>query len=335
MPVALISGINGQDGAYLSEFLLNNDYDVHGMVRRKADSNIWRLEELGIHDSVELHIGDVTDSASIGRIVSGLEFEPFEIYNLAAQSYVKASFETPVSTFQINANGALNMLEATRRVCAQRGKTWVKFYQASTSEMFGLTDLISQNENTAFHPRSPYGVAKLAAHWAVINYRETYGLFACSGILFNHESPLRGEEFVTRKITAAVARICAGKQKNLSLGNIDAVRDWGFAGDYVKAMWLMLQLPEPDDFVVATGQAHTVREMCDIAFAHGGLDYKNYVTVDSSLFRPCEVPDLRGNSMKARKILGWSPSVEFKDLITNMVDTELKREGVVQHAASA
>lgn len=319
---AFITGITGQDGAYLSRLLLEKGYDVHGLVRRKADTNLWRLREFGIHQDITLHTGDMICMPSLVKIIK--EVQPDEIYNLAAQSFVAASFETPISTFEINAIGTLNLLESVRLF----GKEDIHFYQASTSEMFGLTTPEAQNETTPFHPRSPYGVSKLAAHWQVINYRETYGMFGCTGILFNHESPYRGIEFVTRKVTDGVARIIAGLETTLNLGNIDTIRDWGSAEDYVQAMWLMMQHSIPDDFVIATGESHTVREMCDLAFSSVGLNYQKYVVIDEKLYRPCEVPVLKGDAIKARNILGWKPRYSFEELIGGMLDEDLARYNI-------
>jgi len=327
MKRALITGITGQDGAYLSKLLLSEGYQVHGLVRRKADANFWRLDEMQIKDKIIFHTGDVTDLASICHVVSTVD--PSEVYNLAAQSFVAASFDTPLSTFEINAVGTLNLLEAIRL----HSSKYCRFYQASTSEMFGLADLEGQNEDTPFHPRSPYGVAKLAAHWATINYRETYGLYACAGILFNHESPYRGIEFVTRKITNGVARIAAGLDTHINLGNIDAIRDWGHAADYVQAMHMMLQRNQPDDYVIATGESHTVREVCEIAFDYIGHDYRNCVVIDDKLYRPCEVPILKGDPTKAKVKLGWEPTYTFERLIVDMLDADLSRYGLTRKEA--
>ena len=316
---ALITGITGQDGAYLAKFLLDKGYEVHGLHPRRSTPTTWRLEYLGILDKVDLVEGDLTDGAACMGAVA--ETEPDEIYNLGAQSFVATSWRQPVLTAQATGVGALNMLEAIRKL-----RPGAKFYQASTSEMFGgIKEYPLQDENTPFHPRSPYGVAKLYAHWATINYRESFGLFGCCGILFNHESPLRGIEFVTRKVTDAVARIKLGAQKDMHLGNIDAKRDWGFAGDYVEAMWAMLQQPEPDTYVVATGRTTTVRDMCKIAFEHVGLDYEKHVVIDPKFYRPAEVDLLLGNPAKAKAKLGWEAKTSLESLITMMVDADLKR----------
>ena len=323
---ALITGITGQDGAYLSRFLLSKGYDVYGLLARRSTPTTWRLQYLGILDKVHLIDGDLTDIASIVRAL--LACKPDEVYNLGAQSFVATSWAQPILTANATGLGALNILEAIRQVRPE-----AKFYQASTSEMFGKIQEPVQSERTPFYPRSPYGVAKLFAHWSTINYRESFGLFGCSGILFNHESPLRGIEFVTRKVTDAVARIKLGApsrdgdgvQKDLHLGNIDAKRDWGFAGDYVEAMWAMLQQPEPDTYVVATGRTTTVRDMCRIAFEHVGLDYEKYVVVDPRFYRPAEVDILLGNPAKAKERLGWEAKTTLEQLITMMVDADLER----------
>ena len=315
---ALITGITGQDGAYLSRFLLGKGYHVRGLLARRSSDSLWRLRELGIVDDVELIDGDLCDLSSVQRIVQSAVVD--EVYNLAAQSFVATSWQQPVLTAQVTGVGALNVLEAIR---AQ--DTAIRFYQASTSEMFGLIQREQQDENTAFHPRSPYGVAKLFAHWSTVNYRESYALHASTGILFNHESPLRGIEFVTRKVTDAVARIKLGRQNELRLGNIDAKRDWGFAGDYVEAMWLMLQQPEPGDYVIATGHTTTVRDMCRMAFEHVGLDYLNHVVIDPKFFRPAEVDVLLGNPAKAATQLGWKATTGIGELMAMMVDADLRR----------
>ena len=319
---ALITGITGQDGAYLAEYLLSLGYEVYGVVTRRSTPCTWRLEYLNILDKVKLQEGDLTDAASIMRIL--LKCKPDEVYNLGAQSFVAASWAQPLMTAEVTGLGAINVLEGIRQVCPE-----AKFYQASTSEMFGgMKEYPVQNENTPFHPRSPYGVAKLFAHWATINYRESFNIFGCSGIMFNHESPLRGIEFVTRKVTDAVAKIKLGKQKDLHLGNIDAKRDWGFAGDYVKAMHLMLQQDNPDTYVIATGKTTTVRDMCKIAFDYVGLNYEDYVVIDPKFYRPAEVDLLRGDPSKAKKILGWEAETSLNDLICMMVDADLKRVNV-------
>ena len=316
---ALITGITGQDGAYLAEFLLSMGYEVYGVVTRRSTPCTWRLEYLNILDKVKLMEGDLTDAASIMRIL--LSCKPHEVYNLGAQSFVAASWAQPLMTAEVTGLGAINVLEGIRQVCPE-----AKFYQASTSEMFGgMKEYPVQNENTPFHPRSPYGVAKLFAHWATINYRESFNIFGCSGIMFNHESPLRGIEFVTRKVTDAVAKIKLGKQKDLHLGNIDAKRDLGFAGDYVKAMHLMLQQDKPDTYVIATGKTTTVRDMCKIAFDYVGLNYEDYVVIDPKFYRPAEVDLLRGDPAKAEKELGWKAETPLEDLIRMMVDADLKR----------
>jgi GDPmannose 4,6-dehydratase len=315
---ALITGITGQDGAYLSQLLLEKDYRVFGLLARRGSDTLWRLRELDVEGAVELINGDLTDLSSIMRAIE--QSRPDEIYNLGAQSYVGASWQQPVLTAAVSGLGALNVLEAMRLVQPK-----ARFYQASTSEMFGLIQAASQDEATPFYPRSPYGVAKLFAHWSTVNYRESYGLHASSGILFNHESPLRGVEFVTRKVSDGVARIKLGMARELKLGNIDAKRDWGYARDYVRAMWLMLQQDAPDDFVVATGVTTTVRDMCRIAFEHVGLRYEDHVVVDPALFRPAEVDVLLGNPAKAREKLGWSPQTKLDELVAMMVDADVRR----------
>lgn len=316
---ALITGITGQDGAYLAEFLLNKGYSVYGLLARRSTITTWRLDYLDIHNKVELIEGDLTDVTSVIRALE--ECQPDEFYNLGAQSFVGTSWRQPQLTAQSTGIGALNCLEAIRIVNPK-----IKFYQASTSEMFGgMPEYPLQSETTPFHPRSPYGVAKLFAHWSTINYRESHNIFGCCGILFNHESPLRGIEFVTRKVTDAVARIKLGVQDELRLGNIDAKRDWGFAGDYVEAMWLMLQKDEPDVYVVATGRTTTVRDMCKIAFEHVGLDYEKYVKIDPKFYRPAEVDLLLGDPAKAKEKLGWTAKTSLEELIHMMVDADIKR----------
>ena len=315
---ALITGITGQDGAYLSQLLLSKGYQVHGVLARRSTDTLWRLRELGIASEVQMIDGDLTDLSSLIRAMESSKAS--EVYNLGAQSFVGTSWQQPLLTTQVDGVGALNVLEAVRIVNPQ-----AHFYQASTSEMFGLIQAAMQDEKTPFYPRSPYGVAKLMAHWATVNYRESFNLHASSGILFNHESPLRGIEFVTRKVTDAVARIKLGQQKELRLGNIDAKRDWGFAGDYVEAMWLMTQQAAGDDYVVATGVTTTVRDMCDIAFAHVGLKANDHVVIDPNFFRPTEVDVLLGNPAKAKAKLGWSPKTSLETLITMMVDADLRR----------
>lgn len=315
---ALITGITGQDGAYLSKLLLEKEYQVYGLLARRGTDTLWRLRELEVLDRVNLLSGDLTDKSSILRAFKVAQ--PEEVYNLGAQSFVATSWDQPVLTAQVTGVGVVHMLEAIRDFSPE-----IRFYQASTSEMFGLAQAEKQDEKTPFYPRSPYGVAKLFGHWITINYRESFALHASSGILFNHESPLRGIEFVTRKVTDAVARIKQGKQKELRLGNIDAKRDWGFAGDYVEAMWLMLQQDKPDDYVVATGRNATVRDMCRIAFEHVGLNYRDYVVIDSKLFRPAEVDVLLGHPAKAKKKLGWEAKTTLEELIAMMVDADMRR----------
>jgi GDPmannose 4,6-dehydratase len=324
---ALITGVTGQDGAYLAKFLLDRDYRVFGLLARRSSDSLWRLRELGIADKVNFLDGDLCDPSSISRAVQ--ESAAGEIYNLGAQSFVATSWKQPQLTGQVTGIGALNVLEAIRQHNPK-----ARFYQASTSEMFGLIQAERQDESTPFYPRSPYGVAKLFAHWSTVNYRESFNLHASSGILFNHESPLRGIEFVTRKVTAAVARIKLGLDRELRLGNIDARRDWGFAGDYVEAMWLMLQQDKPDDFVIATGVNATVREMCRIAFSHVGLNYEDHVVVDPSLFRPAEVEILLGNPAKAQKALGWTAKTPLDELIPMMVDADMRREQALLRGAA-
>ena len=318
MKSALITGILGQDGAYLAKNLLEKGYKVYGLIARRSTPSDWRLKFLNIREQVELIEGDLVDISSIIRALN--KSTPDEVYNLAAQSFVATSWEQPVLTAQVTGLGVLNILEAIRLTNLN-----IKFYQASTSELFGLIQEPVQSELTPFYPRSPYAVSKLFGHWMTINYRESFGIFACNGLLFNHESPLRGMEFVTRKVTDAVARIKFGLQKELRLGNIDAKRDWGFAGDYVEAMWLMLQQDKPDDYVVATGVTTSVRDMCEIAFERVGLDYKEYVVIDEKLYRPAEVDILLGNPNKAKEILGWVPQTNLVNLINMMVDADLDR----------
>lgn len=318
MKSAFITGVTGQDGAYLAQFLLKKGYQVHGMVARRSSDTLWRLRELGIIDDINLIDGDMIDVSSLIR---GLEVSKAdEIYNLAAQSFVGPSWNQPLLTAQVTGIGVANLLEAVRNV-----NTDARFYQASTSEMFGLIQAERQSEDTPFHPRSPYGVAKIYGHWLTINYRESYQMHASSGILFNHESPLRGIEFVTRKVTDSVARIKLGKQKELRLGNIDSKRDWGFAGDYVEAMWLMLQQNIAEDYVIATGKTTTVRDMVKIAFDSVGLSYQDYVVIDPVFFRPAEVDILLGDATKAKLKLGWEAKTNLNDLITMMVDADLRR----------
>ncbi len=315
---ALITGITGQDGAYLSQLLLQKGYQVYGILARRSSDTLWRLRELGIENEVRLIDGDLTDLSSLIRALESSRAT--EVYNLGAQSFVGSSWQQPLLTAQVDGVGALNVLEAVRIVNRD-----ARFYQASTSEMFGLIQAEMQDETTPFYPRSPYGVAKLMAHWATVNYRESHGMHASSGILFNHESPLRGIEFVTRKVTDGVARIKLGMADELRLGNIDAKRDWGFAGDYVEAMWLMTQQAEADDYVVATGQTTTVRDMCAIAFGHVGLDMNDYIRIDERYMRPAEVDVLLGNPAKAKAKLGWAPKTSLQELITMMVEADLRR----------
>ena len=313
---ALITGITGQDGSYLAEFLLEKGYKVFGLVRRSSTVNFERLVHL--QDKIELLPGDLLDQNSL---ISALQqCEPQEVYNLASQSFVPTSWNQPVLSGEFTALGVTRMLEAIRLVNSK-----ARFYQASSSEMFGMVRETPQSENTQFYPRSPYGVAKLYGHWITVNYRESYGLFACSGILFNHESPRRGLEFVTRKVSYGVARIKLGQQKTLKMGNLDAERDWGFTGDYVRAMWMMLQQDKPQDYVVATGITHSVRRLLEVAFSHVGLDYRDHVELDPTLLRPAEVHHLRGNYSKAKLELGWEPTVGFEGLVQMMVDADLAR----------
>jgi GDPmannose 4,6-dehydratase len=312
---ALITGITGQDGSYLAEFLLEKGYRVVGMVRRTSTVNFDRIKH--IQDQVEIVQGDLLDQSSLMEIIR--EHQPDEVYNLAAQSFVPTSFSQPVLTGEFTALGVTRLLEAIRHV-----KPDTRFYQASSSEMFGKVVEVPQRETTPFHPRSPYGVAKVYGHWITVNYRESYGMFACSGILFNHESPRRGLEFVTHKVTHAAARIKLGLQHELRLGNLEARRDWGYAGDYVRGMWLMLQQDQPDDYVLATGETHSVRELCEVAFGHLGLDWRDYVVVDPKHYRPAEVDLLIGDASKARRVLGWEPCVRFDQLVRMMVDADLQ-----------
>lgn len=316
MKNALITGITGQDGSYLAELLLSKGYKVYGLVRRTSVPNMTNISHLV--KEIELISGDLLDQGSL--IAAVQQSQPDEIYNLAAQSFVSASWPQPVLTGQVTAMGVTNMLETVRLI-----KPDIKFYQASSSEMFGKVVETPQTEQTPFYPRSPYGVAKVYGHWITVNYRESFNVFGCSGILFNHESPRRGLEFVTRKITEAVARIKLGLAKELRLGNLDAKRDWGFAGDYVKAMWLILQQDKPDDYVVATGETHSVREFVDAAFSYVGLKYEDYVVLDPQFLRPAEVELLLGNPQKAQNKLGWKPEVDFKQLVHMMVDADLER----------
>ena len=311
---ALITGITGQDGSYLAELLLEKDYDVLGMVRRSSTVNFERIAHL--QDRITFVPGDLLDEISMIHILR--EFRPQEVYNLAAQSFVQTSFGQPVLTGETTALGVTRLLDAIRLVDPE-----IRFYQASSSEMFGKVHEAPQTETTPFHPRSPYGVAKVYGHWITLNYRESYDLHATSGILFNHESPRRGLEFVTRKISHTVAQIKLGKAKELRLGNLDAQRDWGYAGDYVEAMWLMLQQDTPEDFVICTGETHSVREFCEVAFGHVGLDWEQHVVIDEAFFRPAEVDLLVGDAAKAERVLGWKPETTFEDLVTMMVDADI------------
>ena len=322
MKKALITGITGQDGSYLAELLLNKGYEVYGMMRRSSSLNTARIDPVfkGMKKPkgrLKLLYGDLNDASSINQIVKSVR--PDEIYNLAAQSHVKVSFEVPEYTSEVTALGALRLLEAIREAHVK-----TRFYQASSSELYGRTEITPQNENTAFKPVSPYAVSKLFAYWTTVNYREGYGIYACNGILFNHESPRRGENFVTRKITMAVAMIKKGLQQKLCLGNLEARRDWGYAKDYVEAMWLMLQKDKPEDYVIATGQTHTVREFVEEAFDYAKLNWKKYVKIDKSYFRPLEVNHLRGDFSKAKKELGWQPKTSFKELVRIMIDADMK-----------
>jgi GDP-mannose 4,6-dehydratase len=323
---ALITGITGQDGSYLSELLLEKGYEVHGIIRRSSSFNTDRIDHIykDPHNPdarLFLHYGDLTDGTTLRRIIE--EVKPVEIYNLGAQSHVRVSFDSPEYTVDAVGMGVLRLLEAIRDY-QQRTGIEVRFYQAGSSEMFGKVLEIPQKETTPFYPRSPYACAKVYGHWQTVNYRESYGLFACNGILFNHESPRRGPTFVTRKITRAVARIVKGKQKEIYLGNLDSKRDWGYAKDYVRAMWLMLQHSEADDYVVATNETHSIREFLDIAFGHVNLDWQNYVKFDERYLRPAEVDILIGDPGKAKEKLGWEPSISFEGLVKLMVDSDIK-----------
>ncbi len=326
MPVALVTGITGQDGSYLAEFLLGKGYAVHGIIRRASLFNTDRIDHLykdphEVGTKLFLHYGDLTDSGVLHKLLYTVQ--PDEVYNLGAQSHVKVSFAEPEYTADVVALGTLRILEAVREYQEKTGHV-VRFYQAGSSEMFGQVAEIPQTESTPFHPRSPYAVAKVFSHWQTINYREAYGLFAVNGILFNHESPRRGETFVTRKITRAATRIKLGLQDALFLGNLDARRDWGFAGDYVEAMWLMLQAPTPDDFVIATGETRSVREFVQSVFSYLGLQWEKYVHIDPRYFRPAEVDVLLGDASKARQRLGWRPRVSFPELVSMMVENDLE-----------
>ena len=313
---ALITGITGQDGSYLAELLLANGYEVTGVVRRSSAPNLWRIEHL--LDRITLRPGDLLDQLSLVRIIQ--DVNPHELYNLAAMSFVPASWDQPLLTGEYNSMGVTRLLEAVRQVNPE-----VKIYQASSSEMYGRVREVPQTEATPFYPRSPYGVSKVFGHYITVNYRESYGLFAVSGILFNHESPRRGLEFVTRKVTDGVARIRLGLADHLALGNLDAHRDWGFAGDYVRAMWLMLQQDRADDYVIATGVSHSVRELVEVAFGHAGLDWQKYVRIDPAFLRPAEVDHLIGDPVRAKSALGWEPTVTFEGLVGMMVDADLER----------
>ena len=317
---ALITGITGQDGSYLAELLLSKGYEVHGIVRRASTINRERIDHL-FHNPDQpppnLHYGDLADGSSVARLLANIQ--PDEVYNLAAQSHVRVSFDTPEYTTDVTATGCVRLLEAIRDVGIKP-----RFYQASSSEMYGMVQAVPQTETTPFHPRSPYACAKVYAYWITVNYRESYGLHASNGILFNHESPRRGESFVTRKVTRAAAAIKLGLQHKLFLGNLDSKRDWGYAKEYVEAMWLMLQQPEPDDYVVATNETHTIRECLDVAFARLGLDWHQYVEIDPRYYRPAEVDLLIGDYTKAKTRLGWEPKTKFKELIELMVDADLR-----------
>ena len=315
MKKALITGVTGQDGSYLAELLLEKGYEVHGIIRRSSSFNTGRIDH--IFEQLQLHYGDLTDSTSLGGVVSKTQFD--EIYNLGAQSHVRVSFDVPEYTADVDAVGTLRLLESIRTHCPA-----ARFYQASSSELFGKVLETPQKETTPFWPRSPYGCAKAYAYYITKNYRESYGMHASNGILFNHESERRGETFVTRKITKAAARISTGQQSELLLGNLDAKRDWGHAKDYVEAMWLMLQQRDPDDYIIATGETHTIRELLDVAFSYLHLDWKNYVGIDPKYFRPAEVEILQGDASKAKRNLGWTPKIGFEELIVGMVNHDLR-----------
>ncbi len=328
---ALITGITGQDGSYLSELLLEKGYEVHGIIRRTSTFNTDRIDHIYVDPHMEnaklfLHYGDLTDGTTLRRIIE--EVQPNEVYNLGAQSHVRVSFDAPEYTVDAVGMGTLRVLEAIRDY-QQRIGNEVRFYQAGSSEMYGKVQEVPQSEKTPFYPRSPYACAKVYGHWQTVNYRESYGMFACNGILFNHESPRRGETFVTRKVTRAIARIIAGTQKQLYMGNLDAKRDWGYAKDYVKAMWLMLQQQEADDYVVATGETYSVREFLQIAFNHVNLNWEDYVAFDERYLRPAEVELLIGDPTKAKQKLGWEPSVTFEGLVKLMVDADLRALGLI------
>jgi len=317
---ALITGVTGQDGAYLAQFLLDKGYEVFGLVRRMVNRNFENLEYLGIENKIDLVDGDLTDEASLINVIKRIY--PDEIYNLAAQSFVGTSWDQPMVTCEINGMGVLKLLNAIKICCPA-----TKFYQASTSEMFGNVNINGiQDENTPFHPRSPYAISKLFAYWITVNYRESYNMFASNGILFNHESPIRGKEFVSRKITDGVARIKLGLAKEIRLGNLDSRRDWGFAGDYVEAMWLMLQQKNPDDFIISTGKTHSIRDFLNLAFKYVGIDnWQPYIKIDPRYKRPAELFTLQGKNNKAKKNLGWEPKVSFEKLVMMMIDADLKR----------
>jgi len=322
MKKALITGITGQDGSYLTELLLKKGYEVHGLIRRSSSFNTSRIDHIYndnriYNQSLFLHYGDLSDSSSLGRVIE--KIVPDEIYNLGAQSHVKVSFDIPEYSSDIDAIGTCRILDAIRDT-----RINTKFYQASSSEMFGKVQTIPQSETTPFYPCSPYACAKLYSHWLTVNYRESYGIFACSGILFNHESPRRGQTFVTRKITYGLAQILAKKSQKIYLGNLDAKRDWGYAGDYVEAMWLMLQQDQPDDYVIATGETYSVRDFLTEAFGYVGLDWQNYIEIDQKYFRPSEVDLLVGDPSKAKQKLGWEPKIKFKDLVKMMVDADIE-----------
>jgi len=334
---ALITGITGQDGSYLAELLLQKGYEVHGVIRRSSSFNTARIDHLyrDPHEEgarLRLHYGDLADASSLSRLL--IETRPHEVYNLAAQSHVRVSFDQPVFTTDVDATGVVKLLEGLRVAQDALGRP-IRFYQASSSEMFGSVQEVPQRETTPFYPRSPYGCAKVFGHWITVNYRESYGLHASCGILFNHESPRRGETFVTRKITRAVGRIKLGLQRKLYLGNLDALRDWGFAGDYVDAMWRMLQQPQGDDFVVATGKMISVRAFCELAFGEVGLDYRDFIEIDPRYFRPAEVEQLLGDATKARTVLGWEPQTTVEELARMMVERDLelaRRERTLREA---
>lgn len=330
MKKALVTGITGQDGSYLAELLLDKGYEVHGIIRRSSSFNTGRIAHIyqDLHEKdvkLKLHYGDLSDASGLEKVIDLVE--PNEVYNLAAQSHVRVSFDEPIYTSDVTALGTTRLLEAIKNAGAAKS---IKFYQASSSEMYGLVQAVPQNEQTPFYPRSPYACAKLYSHWQTINYREAYGLHASNGILFNHESPRRGETFVTRKITRALAKIVKGTQSKLFLGNLDAKRDWGFAKDYVEAMWMMLQQPTGDDYVIATNETWTVKDFLTMAFSYAGLNWQDYVEIDSRYFRPTEVDLLIGDYSKAKNKLGWKPKTSFAQLVKLMVDADLKAEGIFE-----